>query len=163
MNAPQVALQLYTVRDETKRDFAGTLRRVAQIGYTGVEFAGYGNLTSQEMAALLAETGLCAVGTHLRLDALQAVSAEQPSQKQQPNGSPMSRETPRACDESGTVSVAHFELIGFPFSFASNSLYRRSSPISQMSSIALDWHSTTHKRPHCVHDAISRYSSSFFR
>jgi len=71
MNAPHVALQLYTVRDETKHDFAGTLRRVAQIGYTGVEFAGYGNLTSQEMAALLAETGLRAVSTHLRLDALQ--------------------------------------------------------------------------------------------
>ena len=58
MNDLQVALELYTVRDETSRDFAGTLRRVAQIGYTGVEFAGYGNLTSQEMSALLAETGL---------------------------------------------------------------------------------------------------------
>jgi sugar phosphate isomerase/epimerase len=67
----QVALQLYTVRDETKRDFAATLRRVAQIGYTGVEFAGYGNLTSQAMLALLAETGLRAVSAHLGLDALQ--------------------------------------------------------------------------------------------
>jgi len=71
MNEPRVALELYTVRDETRRDFAGTLRRVAQIGYAGVEFAGYGNLTSQEMSALLAETGLRAVATHLGLDALQ--------------------------------------------------------------------------------------------
>lgn len=70
MNDLQVALQLYTVRDETRRDFAGTLRSVAQIGYAGVEFAGYGNLTSQEMSALLAETGLRAVATHLGLDAL---------------------------------------------------------------------------------------------
>ena len=61
-----LALQLYTVRDETGRDFAGTLRRVAQIGYAGVEFAGYGNLTAQEMSALLAGTGLRAAGTHLR-------------------------------------------------------------------------------------------------
>ena len=67
----QVALELYTVRDETVRDFAGTLRRVAQIGYSGVEFAGYGNLTAQEMSALLAETGLLPVSTHLGLDALQ--------------------------------------------------------------------------------------------
>ena len=67
----QVALELYTVRDETGRDFAGTLRRVAQIGYSGVEFAGYGNLTAQEMSALLAETGLRPVATHLGLDALQ--------------------------------------------------------------------------------------------
>jgi len=71
MNDLQVALELYTVRDETKRDFAGTLRRVAQIGYTAVEFAGYGNLTAQEMSALLAEIGLYPVSTHLGLDALQ--------------------------------------------------------------------------------------------
>ena len=71
MNDLQVALELYTVRDETKRDFAGTLRRVAQIGYAGVEFAGYGNLTSQVMSALLAEIGLQPVSTHLGLDALQ--------------------------------------------------------------------------------------------
>lgn len=67
----QVALELYTVRDETSRDFVGTLRRVAQLGYTGVEFAGYGNLSAPEMSALLAETGLRAVSTHLKLDALQ--------------------------------------------------------------------------------------------
>jgi sugar phosphate isomerase/epimerase len=71
MNNLQVALELYTVRDETKRDFAGTLQRVAQIGYAGVEFAGYGNLTSPEMSALLAETGLKAASTHLGLAALE--------------------------------------------------------------------------------------------
>ena len=71
MNKLQVALELYTVRDETGRDFAGTLRRVAQMGYAGVEFAGYGNLSSQEMSALLAETRLRVAGTHLGLDALQ--------------------------------------------------------------------------------------------
>src|SRR5579864_8701871 len=71
MNDLQVALELYTVRDETSRDFAGTLRRVAQLGYAGVEFAGYGNLTSQEMSALLAETGLYPVSTHLGLGVLQ--------------------------------------------------------------------------------------------
>ena len=73
----QVALELYTVRDETSRDFAGTLRRVAELGYTGVEFAGYGNLNAQEMTALLAETGLRAVATHLRLDALQGLRLDE--------------------------------------------------------------------------------------
>jgi sugar phosphate isomerase/epimerase len=71
MNELQIALELYTVRDETGRDFSGTLRRVAQIGYAGVEFAGYGDLTSKEMSALLAETGLRAAATHLGIDALQ--------------------------------------------------------------------------------------------
>jgi len=66
-----IALQLYTVRDETARDFSSTLRRVAEIGYTAIEFAGYGNLPSRDMAALLAETGLQAIGSHVRLPALE--------------------------------------------------------------------------------------------
>ena len=72
MNNLQVALELYTVRDETRHDFAGTLKRVAHIGYAGVEFAGYGNLNSSEMSALLAETKLKAVSSHLGLDALES-------------------------------------------------------------------------------------------
>lgn len=71
MNNLQVALELYTVRDETRHDFTGTLQRVANIGYAGVEFAGYGNLNSTEMSALLAQTKLKAVSTHLRLDELE--------------------------------------------------------------------------------------------
>ena len=70
MRYSQVALELYTVRDETKRDFAGTLRRVAEMGYPGVEFAGYGGLSEQAMTALLAETGLKVPGTHVGFDLL---------------------------------------------------------------------------------------------
>ncbi len=70
MHYSQVALELYTVRDETQRDFAGTLRRVAEMGYPGVEFAGYGGLSEQDMTGLLAETGLKVPGTHVGLDAL---------------------------------------------------------------------------------------------
>ena len=58
MATVSVALQLYTVRDESARDFAGTLRRVAQIGYAAVEFAGYGGLAADEMRELLDEMGL---------------------------------------------------------------------------------------------------------
>jgi sugar phosphate isomerase/epimerase len=63
----RVALQLYTVRDETARDFAGTVRRVAEIGYQAVEFAGYGGLAASGIAALLRETGLKAASTHVGL------------------------------------------------------------------------------------------------
>src|SRR5713226_632987 len=70
MHYTQVALELYTVRHETKRDFEGTLRQVAQMGYAGVEFAGYGDLAAQAMAELLAETGLKVAGTHVGLDGL---------------------------------------------------------------------------------------------
>lgn len=67
MSRIPVALQLYTVRDETAKDFAGTVRRVAQMGYAGVEFAGTGGLTAQAMRELLAETGLVAAGAHIGL------------------------------------------------------------------------------------------------
>jgi sugar phosphate isomerase/epimerase len=65
-----IALQLYTVRDETTLDFKQTVHRVAEMGYAGVEFAGYGGLTAKEVAALLHETGLKAVGSHVGLTAL---------------------------------------------------------------------------------------------
>ena len=66
-----LALQLYTVRDETARDFAGTLKRVAALGYAAVEFAGYGGLSAQEMRDLLAETGLQALSSHVPLNQLE--------------------------------------------------------------------------------------------
>ncbi|GCE18166.1 sugar phosphate isomerase/epimerase family protein [Dictyobacter kobayashii] len=62
-----VALQLYTVRDETAKNFKETLRTVAEIGYPGVEFAGYGDFSSKELAAVLAELGLKTVGSHVGL------------------------------------------------------------------------------------------------
>lgn len=66
-----IALQLYTVRDETAKDFAGTLRRVAAAGYTAVEFAGYGDLSTKQMQELLAETGLQALSSHVSRDRLE--------------------------------------------------------------------------------------------
>jgi sugar phosphate isomerase/epimerase len=66
-----VGLQLYTVRDQTAQDFTGTIRRVAEMGYKGVEFAGYGGLSASELAALLKEAGLQAAGTHVGLGIIQ--------------------------------------------------------------------------------------------
>ena len=66
MLTPQtIALQLYTVRNETARDFAGTLRKVADIGYTAVELAGHGGLTASEARTVLDECGLRAVSAHI--------------------------------------------------------------------------------------------------
>ena len=67
-----IALELYTVRDETAKDFAGTLRRVAEIGYRAVEFAGYGGMSSRDMAALLRELNLETAATHVGIDKLEA-------------------------------------------------------------------------------------------
>ena len=37
---PQVSVQLWSVKDEVKRDFEGTLTILADMGFDGVEFAG---------------------------------------------------------------------------------------------------------------------------
>ncbi len=71
MDIASVALELYTVRDEMARDFAGTLRKVAAMGYPGVEFSGYGGLTARELKTLLTETKLRADATHVALQALE--------------------------------------------------------------------------------------------
>ena len=68
MSDISVSLQLYTVRDQTAQHFEETIRQVAALGYTGVEFAGYGDLPAPELAALLRETALQVAGTHISLE-----------------------------------------------------------------------------------------------
>jgi len=58
------SIQLYSVKDETAKDFAKTLEKIAKIGYTSVEFAGYGGFAAKEMKALLDAYGLKSLGTH---------------------------------------------------------------------------------------------------
>jgi sugar phosphate isomerase/epimerase len=63
-------LQLWSVNDQTQKDFAGTLEKVAKMGYTGVEFAGYGGISAADMKALLDSLGLVAVSSHVGYDLL---------------------------------------------------------------------------------------------
>jgi len=65
-----VALQLYSVREECARDFPGTLAAVADMGYEGVEFAGYYGRSADELRKILGKVGLRAAGTHVSVDAL---------------------------------------------------------------------------------------------
>ena len=72
-----VAVQLYTLRDEMARDFTGTLAKLAETGYKGVEFAGYGGLTADLMKNHLDRLGLKAVGSHVGIDLLKNQLDEQ--------------------------------------------------------------------------------------
>jgi sugar phosphate isomerase/epimerase len=65
-----VALQLYTVRDDFARDPIGTLRAVAQVGYTAVEIAGLGGMTAPQLRKQLDDLGLAAPSIHIGLDDL---------------------------------------------------------------------------------------------
>jgi sugar phosphate isomerase/epimerase len=66
-----IAVQMYTLREESEKDFAGTLKRVAELGYDGVEFAGYGGLTAEEVKVLIDELGLRAAASHVPLEELE--------------------------------------------------------------------------------------------
>ncbi len=66
----KVGVQLYTVRDQMKADFDGTIAKVAQIGYKEVEFAGYFGRTGQQVRAACDKNGLAAVSTHVQYDEL---------------------------------------------------------------------------------------------
>lgn len=70
MSRPPIAVQLYTLRDLTAQDMAGTLAKVAELGYEGVEFAGYGNLDILEAHRAVTGAGLKVVGNHTGFDAL---------------------------------------------------------------------------------------------
>jgi sugar phosphate isomerase/epimerase len=65
-----IALQLYSVREDCARDFPGTLEAVANMGYEGVEFAGYYGRSTDELKKMLDSLGLRAAGTHISVDAL---------------------------------------------------------------------------------------------
>ena len=71
MSKIPIAVQLYTLRDETARDFAGTLHKVAQFGYAGVEFAGFGGLSAGEVKGLLDDLQLRPAGAHVAIEALE--------------------------------------------------------------------------------------------
>jgi sugar phosphate isomerase/epimerase len=66
----KIAVQLYTVRDQMKADFDGTLAKVAQIGYKEVEFAGYFDHTGKQVRAACEKNGLSPVSTHVQYDEL---------------------------------------------------------------------------------------------
>lgn len=68
---PKVGLQLWTVKDESEKDFFRTLREVARIGYDGVEFAGYYDVDAESLYALMKETGLSTAATHISFDRLE--------------------------------------------------------------------------------------------
>lgn len=66
-----IALQLYTVRDLTAQDFVGTVKKVAEIGYDGVQLAGR-PIGEADMKALFGSLGLKVAGGHEPLELLQS-------------------------------------------------------------------------------------------
>lgn len=60
-----IALQLYSVRDDMENDFIGTLEKVKEYGYDGVELAGLYGRTPEEFKQALDSVGLKAISAHV--------------------------------------------------------------------------------------------------
>jgi sugar phosphate isomerase/epimerase len=65
-----IALQLYSVREDCARNLNKTIESVADIGYEGVEFAGFYGRRAKDLKAILDDVGLKVAGTHTKLDSL---------------------------------------------------------------------------------------------
>lgn len=68
-----IAVQMYSVRADCKRDFDAALEQVAAMGFEGVEFAGYYGYASRaaDLRKKLDGLNVKAAGTHISLDTLQ--------------------------------------------------------------------------------------------
>ena len=60
-----VAIQLYSVRDAMKEDFAGTIAKIKEMGYDGVEFAGLFEKTGEEVKAICEKVGITPISAHV--------------------------------------------------------------------------------------------------
>ena len=67
MSKLPIALQLYSVRQEIMNDPEGTLSAVADMGYEGVELAGFGPYDAAGMQTALLKRGLTPVSAHIPL------------------------------------------------------------------------------------------------
>ncbi len=65
-----IALQLYSVRTDCAEDLPATLEKVANMGYEGVEFAGYYDYEAEGLRKVLDDNGLICCGAHLRIETL---------------------------------------------------------------------------------------------
>lgn len=71
----RIGLQLYTVRRAAAKDLAGTLAKVARIGYKEVELAGLYNHSAAEVHDMLVKNGLTSPSSHLAITAIEGDAA----------------------------------------------------------------------------------------
>ena len=62
-----IAIQLYTVRDALKENFKDTMKKIADLGYDGVEFAWeFGGMEPEEVAEFMKSVGLRTASVHTK-------------------------------------------------------------------------------------------------
>ena len=64
-DSPPISVQLYSVRNEVANGFEAVLRKIGDIGFVGVELAGFHDLTPQQYATIIEQSGLVTSSAHL--------------------------------------------------------------------------------------------------
>jgi sugar phosphate isomerase/epimerase len=59
-----ISIQLYSVRDEVKGNFPALLKKIADMGYAGVEFAGFHGHSPSDLKKILDDLGMKASSVH---------------------------------------------------------------------------------------------------
>ena len=67
-----IGVQLYSVRQAAEKDLAGVLKGIAEMGYQGVEFAGYYGWSAKDIRKQLDDNRLVCCGTHAQWPTVQA-------------------------------------------------------------------------------------------
>lgn len=71
-----IGLQFWSIREEAAEDLLGTIEKVAKMGYTGAQFAGFGDHTAEEVKAKMDEVGIRPAGAHVQLEQLESALEE---------------------------------------------------------------------------------------
>lgn len=64
MKKAKIGYQVYSAREEASKDLRGVLGQLADMGYDGVEFAGFYGHSSDDVKKMLSETGLEPISSH---------------------------------------------------------------------------------------------------
>lgn len=158
-----VALQMYTVRDEAAKDFIGTIKKVAEIGYEGIEVAGVFDTPAAELKKVLDGLGIKMCGAHVGkalVDDLDATAdyflelgckylvtsgllkGDQATEAGWREGAKVFEEVGQKCKERGLAFAYHnhsFEFVEFGGKYALDILYEESDPDLVKAEIDIYW------------------------
>lgn len=66
-----IGLQMYSIREASEKDLLGTLEKVAKMGYSGAQFAGFFDQDAEDVKAKMDEFGMTSAGAHVPIDQLE--------------------------------------------------------------------------------------------
>ena len=65
MKKALIGYQVYSAREDAQKDLLGTLKKLKEMGYDGVEFAGFYGHPAEEVKQMLDEAGIIAISDHV--------------------------------------------------------------------------------------------------